>query len=1166
MAIFDSTKRQILTYYIHLTDRDLVAQYQERWPDGINFAPTRAAAPSFFGSTGAAEYFDAPWRGYTEPAAGEAPFTWTPNGKDDQDRPFPLYAANFSRTTGGFWGIGGSTVEWSWMGKFILAQDGAADEDLTAEEGLPGTCRRFWVEGFEGAISGLSTVATGSGLHISPDAGRHPGGMGLAIRSSAASLTYSVATHLSVAASVPTWERFYLRARAFPTTTTNFYYMTKSGGTSGAGFQLGLTATGQLAVYTKASTAGTPALVATYDIGLEEWNGLADHQVWKKIDLIHTIGALPASSATEIRVNGALVATVSYTGGTAGTNKHNSSILGGVEGAANDLEVDIDDWTCAEWLDDNAANRLAYSKEFKGGSKIVFSRSTAFGADHGAWVGDYRVTAQNPGASTTLTPLQALTSVTSGAIAEIVADAEYRCDADAQAIGVGGMRVQLLATRGSSNGSIGYSLAGAAPVTAALTESGTLNQHMLMYSPQTAKTVDPQFPPITPLNLRYVKGADVSSASLYHLAAHVELIGKFGPEDYTAAELAGIDTDAMASTGTHNFPYPTSPWARRGAAAPVSPYITWGGTYVGNGTGQDISFRAPVHWLYVRPLTGSTGGYFWTSAMLGAHKSTQEAISPQIVDIGENTAYAGVTGAEAGQQQEYRLRLVGNESQINQTGITYQYIAISDPGMRYMLNGCFANGAASPDTVHPLVNPEFTPEFLFLYGESVSNTSTVRFYSKSAGQAAASIVSSAGTVVASAFEMAEGSVTSKTALHALSPRHWAYSGFRKQDGNNDTGEARVVAFGTYTGDGTASRSINLAPAANRRPMFAMVWSEAATGIVRDPSHTGTASSTLAGAANASTGITAGGIDSFTVGSALNTNAVVYSYFVLYGSESCTSSGGWGCNAENTPVEPTSPDQNGPFPTMPPEPVEFDPDDEDDGDGDGDGGGSWAGGPPTTPVDFSTACFEWSTYMVNLALSRIGISKQITDIRTDASEEAYKGRLVYALDVEQVLRDFPWPFATRYSNLTLVGGTASAGVNQDWLYSYRVPTDFLFARRIVGPDMQKRAWDADPQQFRIGSDSTGLLIYSNEPATTARPLQLEYTIRMSCPAQQGDAIFRSALVWKLASSLALTIAKDNRKAAECEAMYRETITQAKETAADEQQHDTIGGDPPWISGR
>jgi hypothetical protein len=192
-------------------------------------------------------------------------------------------------------------------------------------------------------------------------------------------------------------------------------------------------------------------------------------------------------------------------------------------------------------------------------------------------------------------------------------------------------------------------------------------------------------------------------------------------------------------------------------------------------------------------------------------------------------------------------------------------------------------------------------------------------------------------------------------------------------------------------------------------------------------------------------------------------------------------------------------------------------------------------------------------MCNIALQRIGISHQIADIRTEATEEAYKARLVYAMTVEAVLRDYPWPFATRYANLSLVAGSEASPVNKDWTYSYRQPVDMITARRLISQDGHKRHFDQKPPEFRLGSDETGYLIYSNASSSSDRPVQLEYTYRMQCPAQQGDPLFRDALAWKLASVFALSLGRDR------------DLPAAKEVAANEAQPDNEG-DAPWISGR
>jgi hypothetical protein len=84
-------------------------------------------------------------------------------------------------------------------------------------------------------------------------------------------------------------------------------------------------------------------------------------------------------------------------------------------------------------------------------------------------------------------------------------------------------------------------------------------------------------------------------------------------------------------------------------------------------------------------------------------------------------------------------------------------------------------------------------------------------------------------------------------------------------------------------------------------------------------------------------------------------------------------------------------------------------------------------------------------MINVALNRVGVNKQIANVATDPTREATVIRLVYNDAIQQTLRDFPWPFATRYAQLTQVSVTRP---NSDWLYSYRQPNDCIFERRLV----------------------------------------------------------------------------------------------------------------------
>ena len=87
-------------------------------------------------------------------------------------------------------------------------------------------------------------------------------------------------------------------------------------------------------------------------------------------------------------------------------------------------------------------------------------------------------------------------------------------------------------------------------------------------------------------------------------------------------------------------------------------------------------------------------------------------------------------------------------------------------------------------------------------------------------------------------------------------------------------------------------------------------------------------------------------------------------------------------------------------------------------------------------DFSDDCIDESVKVINKALTRIGISKQIGDILSETSAEATAARLHYTDDVSATLRDFPWPFATRYATLAACYGPAEEQLSVQAWYSTR----------------------------------------------------------------------------------------------------------------------------------
>ena len=189
---------------------------------------------------------------------------------------------------------------------------------------------------------------------------------------------------------------------------------------------------------------------------------------------------------------------------------------------------------------------------------------------------------------------------------------------------------------------------------------------------------------------------------------------------------------------------------------------------------------------------------------------------------------------------------------------------------------------------------------------------------------------------------------------------------------------------------------------------------------------------------------------------------------------------------------------------------------------------------------------------NMALSRIGNSQRI-DSLTERSIQAEQCSLFYEQTRDTVLRDFNWPFATKFQVL------AEVATNPDpsHAYSYAMPTDCLKARGIVDQlfpvsSQYVGAWADEPVMrinravipFRvIQGDSTRLIATSVSPAT------LEYTARIEDPGL-FDSMFISALAWKLAVELSLPLAKEQNVAASCEQQYQSTLLAAAAVAFNE----------------
>lgn len=1057
----------------------------------------------------------------------------------------------------------------------------------------PPSARRF-INGFEITGGGERCGLTGSsGNTHSRDSSRVVGGLGFALRDFAQERWSYVlpdiqTSILGEAACDPggtvdsyfsqSWERFRLRVRKLPTIASPIWFG-ENFASSGTGIRIYVTPSGGLAFYH--STGG-----AAGDADLISVNGSLTVGEWVRVDLLISTtskdyqGTNCPPDERKMRVvcylNGVALVTVevNFTGGLIPNVRHVGSELGRTH-AIGDGEFDFDDWINAAWPwvgrdnlnlgarawiagSDSAVvgdivaisngrvyqciqntsedppnvtfwKRLTASLDWLHGSHIALVRPTGFDAAHANWTGDWRAVSavpfDNTGASTALLP-EEFVSTTSGAVAAFSTDAatprQPRGILGAAAIAVG-----IYGHRGTTDGTVGTKLNGAAAVDTAIVQSASPNPNW--------NSVLRQLTPaagvggligIDSLVLRHVKGADASQGDLRSLLAAVEFIGTFGQEDNIAPADLGIPIAAP-----HNTPYADSPWVT--ATPALCPVVIHGGTYVGNGTGFDLVFRVPVHFLWIRRVTGTGDtGTRWFSSMLASHEDRDQGLAPGRLPTAVVVRLS--TPAEDEQETECRIRIAGSNAQVNGAGVTYQYIAFCDPGARFIRCGHVSHEDVTFPITEGIDDPQFTPIAGFLWPEVLANTSTdvLRYKGPAHAADAAQLVGGSSAVETAFATFLQGNLKAFSAAFpsAAGTTSLGYALFRLDDGH---GTLPVWQHTSYTGDGASPRVIALTPTSGKRPLFALVQGPSAStrGYTKDPSNaSGNATQISSGTENAN-GITAGAVDSITVGANLNASGVEYHVFVLPGSAS-GGADGWSVNGEFVPVEPDSPTDPGWQ-----APVEIDPEAPDPGGGGGDTPGE-GDGPTLTPLDLDddladAACVTPTTRLVNLALQRIGVNTPIGTLASEVSAEAEAVRLAYDETLQETLARLPWPFATRYVTLSLQVGSAATPANAEWQYAYRIPNDCIFPRRIV--TARGKAVDPTPPPFR---EAQGVLFTNQANAV------LEYTARVACPARNGDATFRSAWAWRLAAEVAPPITRMADRAAHCLEMWEFTIETAR----------------------
>lgn len=843
------------TAIVWLTNAALVQTLQAQYPNGVNLAPDQAVTQ-----------YGAPYGGQTPGGAITPPFTQV---LDNQP-----FNSGFSYDTS----VKGSSlvsynnavtglqycVSYTWIVYFMLYAQG---KGAPVSNNL--VTPRRWIMGFElpSGGEGLSPLGTSAmASAITRDASRTSEGFGLAMRNAQnVSVQRRLDEYGAPTNANGSWERFYIRLRTAPTADQTFWG-TQGGGTGSAadGAYLGITSAGQLRLYNRSIFGGFGTL-ATISPNLTI-------NKWYRVDIFvfYSTGS-PNPGTVDLYLNGVSVASQQVAflnsgfGGIGRPQNHTASTIGDVTNSSNSLEIDVDDWSNRQPPTNQAgiaAFQASFTIDWNNGSHI--RRIKARGVDsQGSWTGDWRETLENPAAGS----IGRLTSTTNLDQYSITTDAAAQQAATEAGNGAAAYVVGMYGQQGTGGGS---GKLGTTATLIAITQATSDQFNSVLFGSLT-NTVD-----LSLIKPAHQRGTVGGTATLGLLGMSAEYLGVFRPEDVPVGDTV---KRSFSVFNLHNAPYPETPWGlSQGFAA--SEVSIAAGTYTGNNLGQDISTLDPVHWVWIRPLTSPLGGARWIASTTVAQSG------------GETTPYPDGCVEGFGVNGSYGFRVAGSDSQVNATGVTYQYVAFCDPGLRYSAcAACRHSTLAASPIANPMPNG-FSPSAVFLHLPSLNLSGARGLWYKGVGHnptnGEASPINALSTQTG-VVDLNSGIVsTYQTAHDGSGGSSNAYIGWTTAD---TAGSSNIcVQICQYTGDGTGQRVINLTPVSGKAPMFALVapHSGGKPVVCRDPSHTGTNSSNADSFAIVADGIVAGGVDTITVHSDYNANGIVYDVFVLPGCEGTTT--------------------------------------------------------------------------------------------------------------------------------------------------------------------------------------------------------------------------------------------------------------------------------------
>lgn len=186
--------------------------------------------------------------------------------------------------------------------------------------------------------------------------------------------------------------------------------------------------------------------------------------------------------------------------------------------------------------------------------------------------------------------------------------------------------------------------------------------------------------------------------------------------------------------------------------------------------------------------------------------------------------------------------------------------------------------------------------------------------------------------------------------------------------------------------------------------------------------------------------------------------------------------------------------------------------------------------------------------INKALSNIGDTSFIEDFSDPQNERERLANLHYESTRDELLQDFPWPFARAFAALAAVSGEVPG-----WEFKYRYPSDCLMAKIVTdegGYRLPAKFWyDQNVWNHQFFPIPRYAFEVQADPDTASRIIlcdvedaYLWYT-KVVSDLNQWTPLAREALEWRLSIKLANGLKADDQQFQKSLSMYNLVMSKA-----------------------